>query len=196
MTNEIYALFDKLDEELRPGAAGEYLDIYLLGRAAMVLSYNVFLSTKDIDIVSWQKSRLEQRAIELSGRESRLARSLGLYLDPVPPGLPPVPTGFEQRCTLLPGNWKVLKVWLPDVHDLATTKLKSFRPQDREDLQLLCDRGLLNKTKLRESLDKAFTFRSPKVDDAEDDPDTPDWGKALGSFRRVEAYLEGFLSSI
>jgi hypothetical protein len=156
MNNQIFALLDRLDEELRPLAAGASLNIYLLGRAAMVLSYNLSLSTKDIDIVSRQESELEQRAIELLGKDSSLARSLGLYLDPVPQGLPPVPMGFEQRCKLLPGNWKVLKIWLPDVHDLAATKLKSFRPQDRGDLQLLCDRGLLNKTKLRESLDKAF----------------------------------------
>jgi Nucleotidyltransferase of unknown function (DUF6036) len=107
-----------------------------------------------------------------------------------------VPMGFEQRCKLLPGNWKVLKIWVPDVHDLAATKLKSFRPQDRGDLQLLCDRGLLNKTRLRESLDKAFPFRSLKLEDAEDDPDTPDWGKALRNLKRVEAYLAGSVASI
>ena len=196
MNKEIYALLDRLDEELRPLAAGEFLDIYLLGRAAMVLSYNVALSTKDIDIVSRQKSILEPKAIELAGMESRLARSLGLYLDPVPPGLPPVPRGFEHRCKLLPRAWKVLKVWLPDVHDLAATKLKSFRPQDREDLQFLCDRELLDKIKLFESLDKAFSFRSPKAEDAEDDPDTPNWGRALRNLKRVEGYLGGSISSI
>jgi hypothetical protein len=107
-----------------------------------------------------------------------------------------VPGGFEQRCKLLRGNWKVLKVWLPEAHDLAVTKLKSFRPQDREDLQILCDRGLLKKIKLRESLESAFPFRSPKEEDAEDDPDNPDWGKALKNLKRVEAYLEGSISSI
>lgn len=196
MNNEIYALLDHLDAALCPLADGASLNIYLLGRAAMVLSYNVSLSTKDIDIVSRQESKLEQKALELSGKDSRLARSLGLYLDPVPQGLPPVPMGFEQRCKLVTGNWKVLKVWTPDVHDLAATKLKSFRPQDREDLQLLCDRAQLNKTKLRESLDKAFPFRSPKVEDAEDDPDTPDWGMAYSNLKRVEAYLAGSISSI
>jgi hypothetical protein len=80
MNKEIYALLDRLDEELRPGAAGEYLDIYLLGRA--------------------------------------------------------------------------------------------------------------------ESLDKTFTFQSPKAEDAEDDPDTPDWAKALGDLKRVEAYLDGSISAI
>jgi Nucleotidyltransferase of unknown function (DUF6036) len=76
MNNEIFALFDRLDEELRPLAAGASLNIYLLGRAAMVLSYNLSLSTKDIDIVSRQESELEQRAIELSGKDSSYNQKL------------------------------------------------------------------------------------------------------------------------
>jgi hypothetical protein len=83
-----------------------------------------------------------------------------------------------------------------EVHDLAATKLKSFRPQDREDLQFLCDRGLLNATKLHESLQAAFPFKSQKLEDAEDDPDTPDWAKALEGWKRVESYLKGSIASI
>ncbi len=83
-----------------------------------------------------------------------------------------------------------------EVHDLAATKLRSFRPRDREDLQNLCDRGLLNAAKLYESLQAAFPFRSPKMEDTEDDPDSPDWGKALANWKQVEAYLKGSIASI
>jgi hypothetical protein len=50
--------------------------------------------------------------------------------------------------------------------------------------------------KLRASLEEAFPWRSPKEEDAEDDPDTPNWGKALTNFKRVEDYLNGKIMSI
>lgn len=196
MNDQIRTLLDRLDEELLLWAAGQHLDLFLLGRAALVLSYQFTLFTQDIDIVSTQNSELERRAIEVLGKGSPLARTLGLYLDPVPQGLPPLPSWYRRRCLSLAGNWKVLRVWTLEVHDLAVTKLKSFRPQDRQDLQILCDRGLLDAAKLHESLQAAFPFRSPKTEDAEDDMDNPGWGKALTSWKRVNAYLQGSITSI
>jgi hypothetical protein len=197
MNDQIRTFLDRLDEELLPFAkAEERFEMFLLGRAALVFYYRFQLSTTDVDIVWTRDSELECKAIELLGKGSTLARTLGLYLDPVPPAVPPLPGWFRSRCELVPGNWKVLKLWMLEVHDLAVTKLKSFRPKDREDLQILCDQGLLNAAKLRESLEAAFAFRSPKEEDAEDDPDTPDWGTALANFKRVESYLMGSIASI
>jgi hypothetical protein len=197
MNEQIRTFFDRLDEELFPFAKEEArLDMYLLGRAALVVSYQFSLSTKDIDIVWMRDSELERKAIELLGNGSTLAKTLGLYLDPVPQALPPIPIWFRRRCEMLRGNWKVLRLWMLEVHDLAATKLKSFRPKDREDLQILCDRGLLDAAKLEESLKAAFPFKSPKVEDAEDDPDTPDWGRALANLKRVQSYLKGAIASI
>jgi len=197
MNDQIRRFLDRLDEELLPFTQdGAHLDMFLLGRAALVLSYDFPLSTQDVDMVLMRNSELEARAIELLGKKSQLAKSLGLYLDPVPQGLPPLPMGFRHRCKPLTGNWKVLKIFVLEANDLATTKLKSFRPRDREDLQILCDRGLLDKAKLNDSLNEAFPFKSPKPEDSEDDPDTPDWGRALRNLRRVEAYLAGSSTSI
>src|SRR5262245_16738332 len=196
--NELIRTFlDRLDQELLPIAKGEErFELFLLGRAALVVSYRFPLFTNDIDIVSSWDSELERKAIALSGKESLLAKTLGLYLDPVSPGLPPLPSGFRNRCESIPGDWKVLRLWKLEVHDLAVSKLKSFRPRDREDLQALCDRGLLNPAKLRESLQEAFPFKSPKEEDADEDPDNPDWEKAVTHLKRVEGYLKGLNPSI
>jgi Nucleotidyltransferase of unknown function (DUF6036) len=197
MNEQMQNFLDRLDEGLLPFAKEEErFEMFLPGRAALVLHYQFTHSTKDIDIVWMRESELESKAIELLGKGTELAKTLGLFLDPVPQGLPPLPHGFRKRCELFPGNWKVLKLWILEVHDLAVTKLKSFRPRDREDLQNLCNKGLLNAAKLHESLQAAFPFRSPKAEDAEDDPDTPDWGKALGNLKRVESYLKGLIPSI
>lgn len=192
MNDPMRTFLDRLDAELYPFAKkGARFDMYLLGRAALVLHYQFALATKDIDIVEMRKSVLEEKAIDLFGQGSRLAQALGFYLERVPQGLPPLPSGFQQRCEEIKGGWKVIRPWVLDPHDLAVTKLKSFRPKDREDLQLLCDRELLDAATLRARLEAAFPFRSPKSDDAEGDVDNPAWTKALASFRRVEAYLNG-----
>jgi hypothetical protein len=197
MNEQMLAFFDRLDEEMRPFVQkGARLDMYLLGRAALVLHYRFALTTKDIDIVEMRDSVLEGKALELFGKDTGLAKALGFYLEQVPQGLPPLPSGFQNRCEEMKGNWKVLRLWVLEAHDLAVTKLKSFRPKDREDLQLLCDRGLLNVATLHTRLQAAFPFRSPKPDDAEGDADNPDWTKALNSLKRVEAYLKGAIHSL
>lgn len=197
MNDRILSFLDRLDQVLRPFAkAGEHFDMYHLGRSALVMHYGFPLSTTDIDIVWMRSSGLEQNAIDLVGKGTALAGVLGLYLDPLPPALPPLPVGFDKRCVLVPGSWKILRVWKLEVHDLAVSKLNCFRPKDREDLQALCDRGLLNAAKLSEALDAAFPWRSPKSEDADDDPDTPGWGTARANLQRVEDYLAGKISSI
>ncbi|HEY7327919.1 MAG TPA: DUF6036 family nucleotidyltransferase [Gemmataceae bacterium] len=197
MNDQIRTFFDRLDQELLPFAKEEArLDMCLLGRAALVVNYQLSLSTKDIDKVWMRDSELERKAIELLGNGSTLAKTLGLDLDPVPQALPPIPNWFRRRCGRIRGDWKVLRLWMLEVHDLAATKLKSFRPKDREDLQILCDRGLLDPAKLQESLTAAFPFKSPKVEDVEDDPDTPDWARALANLKRLQSYLRGSIASI
>jgi hypothetical protein len=197
MNNQLLTFLNRLDKALHPFAKeGERFDMYLLGRAALMVRYQFSLATKDIDIVEMRNSELEAKAIELAGQGSELTRTLGLYLEQVSPGLPPLPGGFARRCEEIHGEWKVLRVWVLEAHDLAVTKLKSFRAKDRQDLQMLCDRGLLNAARLRESLDEAFPLRSQKPEDAEIDPDNPDWSKALQGYKAVEAYLNGDSASI
>jgi hypothetical protein len=198
MNDQILSFLDRLDEALIPFAKeGECFHMYHLGRSALVMHYGFRLSTNDIDVVGMQNPALDQKALELLGKDTAMARTLGLYLDLVSPGEPSLPGWFRKRAEqVLPGNWRVLRLWKLEVHDLAASKLKSFRTNDRADLQALCDRGLLNAGKLRASLEAAFPFRSPKEEDAEDDLDNPDWGRALTHFKRVEAYLNGQIPSI
>jgi hypothetical protein len=76
-----------------------------------------------------------------------------------------------------------------EVHDLAATKLKSYRSQDRADLQFLCDQGKLSAESLRESLAHAFIWNTEKDGD-------PDYDRAFAHLERVAQYLEGRVSSL
>lgn len=175
--------FDKLDDALAPRANGKHLDLYLIGRAALIWRHGVQFATKDVDVVK-TGAELEGEAQDLFGKETEQAKALDLYLDLVPSGLPPLPTGFQSRCTEISGDWQVIRVWELEPNDLAATKMKSFRPQDREDLRILCEQGDLQPEQLRASVEKAWLWSTDK--DGDEMRDT-----TFLNLNRVIEYLEG-----
>ena len=178
----LQALDAALVEYAQPG---ERLDLYLIGRSALVLRYGLSLATRDVDIVERTGSpRLEQKALELFGEGTSQAATWGLYLHGVPQGLPPIPQTYCKKSCDLPGDWKVLRPRQPEVHDLAVTKLKRFHAKDREDLPILCDTGDLTPQGLQRALDSAYAF---SLDDDED----PGRKRAYENLQRVLAYLNG-----
>ncbi len=181
--DEIMEFLKAIDLELtRHAAEGEMLDFYLIGRSALILRFGLDLATIDVDIVSVHGSELERKAIELFGKGTANARRLGLYLEPVPQGLPPIPGGYFRQSTDIPGQWQVIRPRQPEPHDLAVTKLKRFHAKDRQDLQILCDSGELHPDLLRKALESAFAWS---------DKDDPDRERASGNLERVVEYLEG-----
>jgi hypothetical protein len=108
--SEIERFLHAIDDELAKSAgAGERLDVYLLGRAALILRYGLSLATKDVDlVVRGDESALQRQAFELFGKGTPNAVRWGLYLEPVPEGLPPVPGSYRRLSAELPGDWKVL----------------------------------------------------------------------------------------
>lgn len=183
MNDAILQLFQKIDDALIPFANGERLDLYLMGRSALIWSFQAPFATKDVDFVGLHAT-LETKAAELFGKDSAKAKELSLYLEFVPNALPPLPGGFQGRSTRVDGDWQVIRLWVLEPNDLAATKMKSFRPQDREDLRFLCDQGLLRADRLRDSMDKAWIWTTPK--DGDDDRD-----RAFANLEIVIAYLEG-----
>jgi hypothetical protein len=190
MLEQIRRFLSALDEALIVLAKeGERLDLYPIGRSALTLHQYLRIApggTQDLDVLqlSHPLPLLQARAIELFGKGTTKARALGLYLVLVPVGLPPVPGGFARRCREIPGDWKVLRIWQLEVHDLAATKLKCFRAQDREDLQLLCDSGQLEADRLMAALELAFRWTTEKDGD-------PDRERAFANLQRVVDYLAG-----
>ncbi|HYT88689.1 MAG TPA: DUF6036 family nucleotidyltransferase [Gemmataceae bacterium] len=184
--SEIVRFLEAIDEELAKHARkGERLDLYLVGRAALILRYGLALATKDVDLVTrGDVPALQARAFELFGKGAANAKKWGLYLEGVPEGLPPVPGSYRRLSVELPGDWKVLRPKQLDPHDLAVTKLRRFHAGDREDLRILCDSGDLTRKGLERALDSAYPFG---MDEEED----PDCKRVNDHFRRVIDYLEG-----
>ena len=182
---EILTFLRAIDDEIADLAReGETLDLYLLGRSAMVLGFDVRLMTKDVDVVFTHGSRLLDRAVEIFGAGTLAAAEHGFYLEAVSSGLPPLPIGYQKRCIAIPGPWRVLRPARPEIHDLAATKLSRFHARDREDVQILCDSGEMTVDGLRSAVDSAFTFSA-------DEDEDPKRKRAYSNMRAVIDYLEG-----
>lgn len=181
--DEILDFLQAIDAELLKHAKEqETLDLYLIGRSALILRYGLNLATRDVDIVHFHGSELERKAVELFGKGTMNAERLGFYLESVPQGLPPIPGSYCRRSEDVPGHWQVLRPKQPEPHDLAVTKLKRFHAKDRQDLQMICDSTQLNVDRLWEALDSAFAFA---------EKEDPDRARAAGNLMRVIDYLEG-----
>jgi hypothetical protein len=139
-SNALLRFLGAIDDELAKDAGeNETLELHLLGRSALVLGYGLPLMTKDVDIVYIDGSKLQGKAIASFGKGTPGANRYGFYLEAVSSGLPPLPVGYQTRCTDVPGPWKVLRPKWPEPHDLAVSKLKRFHPGDRQGIQILCD---------------------------------------------------------
>lgn len=184
--SEIVRFLEAIDAALAPFAGqGERLDLYLLGRAALILRFGLRLATKDVDTITrGDTSMLHTKAFELFGKGTPLAKEWRLYLESVPEGLPPVPGSYRRLSVALPGTWRVLRPNQLDPNDLAVTKLKRFHAGDREDLKILCDSGALIEKELDRALHSAYPFG---MDEEED----PACMRVNQHYRKVIDYLEG-----
>ena len=181
----IEAFLHAVDDELALHAKqGERLDLYILGRAALIVRFGVNLATKDVDVVTHRNDLgLERTALELFGAGTPNALRWRLYLEGVGAGHPPVPGRYQNLAVDLPGEWKVLRPRLLELHDLAITKLRRYHSGDSEDLRIICDSGAINPGDLLQALDSAFPFGI--------DPEDPFAKGVKEHFDKVVEYLEG-----
>jgi hypothetical protein len=190
MRERILQFLDAVDAELISQATqGQRLDLYVIGKAAVILFYGgeqAGAMTSDVDVVqiSHPPAPLLSAALERFGEGTPGAREQGLYLESVPNGIPPLAGGFKNRCTQMAGDWKVLTVWQPEANDLAASKLKRYAAKDRDDLRHLCDKGFLQEEQLRRSLNGAFMWETEETGD-------PDRERAFTNLEKVIAYLKG-----
>lgn len=183
MKDRIIEFLNDLDATLIVPASGDRLPLYHIGRSALVWRYGFASSTDDVDVIQpGGGGRLLVEALQHFGRGTAKAEQHGLYLEQVPEGLPPVPGGFDKRAEEVEGDWKVLRIYHLQPDDLAATKLKRFAAKDREDIQMMCDIGLLDPDRLQVRLESTFRYTLEKDGDRDRD-------KAFAHLAVVQAYL-------
>jgi hypothetical protein len=172
---DVLGLLKAIDAELYQHAGkGETLDLYLLGRSALILAYGLRIMTKDVDVVL-DTSQLLMLAVRTFGKDGTGHRGQGLYLETVSSGFPPIPGGFQDRCIGIPGNWLVIRPKRPEPHDLIVTKLQRFHAGDREDIQIVCDNEEVAIEVLRERFESAHAWS---------DRDDPKFEKAAANWKK------------
>jgi hypothetical protein len=76
----------------------------------------------------------------------------------------------------------VIRLYHLEVHDLTVTKLKRFSLKDQEDIQGICDLGVLDPGTLQERVEAAYWLTHEKDGD-------PGREAAFASLRVVKRYL-------
>jgi len=187
MKDRILAFLNDVNAVLVPIADGERLDLYHIGRSALVWKHGFVAATEDVDVITQQETdRLMGEAIRLFGKGTDKAREHELYLEAVPEGLPPIWSGCYNRATEVAERWTVIRLFHLEDHDFAVTKLKRFSTKDREDIRTMCDHGLLNPDTLMERVRAAYPFHIEHNPDKDDGP----WAKAaFDNLRIVVKYL-------
>src|SRR5580692_3903281 len=120
MKDQILTLLAQLDTALIPIANDERLDLYHIGRSALVWKHGFTAATVDIDVVRPRGDRrLMGEALRLFGKNSVKANQIGLYLEEVPEGLPPVWDGCFKRAKEADEKWTVIRLFHLEDHDLV-----------------------------------------------------------------------------
>jgi len=89
MKERIARFLNAVDAALVPVAVGERLDLYHIGRSALVWKHGFQSATIDIDVVRPRNDqRLVEEAVRLFGPGKPKALEFGLYLEVVPEALP------------------------------------------------------------------------------------------------------------
>jgi hypothetical protein len=190
MREQILQFLNAIDAALVSQAAeGQRLDLYVIGKAAVILFYGgeqTGAMTSDVDVVQFTYPRepLLDVALNQFGAGTSGAKQHDLYLQSVVIAIPPLPGSFKKRCTQMAGDWKVLRVWQTEANDLAASKLKRYAAKDKDDLRHLCDKGLLQEEKVRQSLENAFLW------DTEEGGD-PNRERAFANLEKLIAYMKG-----
>jgi hypothetical protein len=193
---QIIAFLRAIDDKLALFARkDQHLNLYLIGRMALILRLGRPLATRDVDCLQIppgsDEHELQKKAIEWFGQGTAEARKWGLYLEEVSAPMPPVPGGYQQNSEQISGNWRVLSPRLPRPNDLAVTKLRRFHIKDREDIRIMCDQGWLSKDELRQGFESAFCWHQKG-----DETDESQLQTARANLESVIAYLDGRTRSL
>jgi hypothetical protein len=183
MKDRLEAFLSDLDRYLAGQTQGEVLEIYPIGRSALVWNYDYNATTQDFDFLRPKnETPLLGLALQAFGKGTPKSREHGLYLEVVESAFPPMARGYEKRATPVAGPWKVVRLYRLESHDLVVSKLRRFSAKDRADVRLLCDLGHIDPVELEKRLEEAFPFGTPKDGDEYRD-------SAFRSLQLVQRYL-------
>jgi len=131
----------EIDETLK-----ETLELYCIGGFVFAYFYGLPRSTSDLDYSTAAPSNVNLD--ELAGEGSPLHKKYKVHLHRV--AVMTMPEGYEVRSSeMFPGNFRHLKLYVPDPYDSLLSKLERNDSKDRDDANYLFRSKKLNVDILR-----------------------------------------------
>ncbi len=151
--------FKELDANWKTQAADPLL-LRVIGSTALFLQSDYSRGTKDTDILEIDSltPSIQNTLTKLAGKDSKMAKKHRMYLELVAPAFPflPLPPLFHPIEAINKSLTK-FRIEALDITDVIVSKLKPFRPQDRDDISAMIDLDLVPHNKLVERFQMAMT---------------------------------------
>lgn len=125
-------------------------DLHCIGGFAISQYYGFARETADLDVLSVAPHAMRTTIAAAAGQGSALHRKHRVFIDQV--GVANFPDTYESRLQRAWPIWPNLRLWIPEPHDLALTKLERSNERDIRDVMFLAQAGLIN----RDTLIKRF----------------------------------------
>lgn len=125
------------------------VELHCLGGFVLGALYGRPRPTGDIDYIAALPGEEVKTVQALAGPESMLAKKYGVHVQYVT--IADVPDDYEQRLVaIFPQQFKNLRLFALDPHDIVLSKLTRNSAVDDEDIRFLVQRGVLDPTVLQE----------------------------------------------
>jgi hypothetical protein len=121
-------------------------DLHCIGGFAISQYYGFARETADLDVLSIAPQPMRAAVAAAAGQGSALQKKHRVFIDQV--SVANFPDAYESRIRRAWPIWSKLRLWIPEPHDLALTKLERSNERDIRDVMFLAQAGLINRDKL------------------------------------------------
>ena len=117
------------------------VDFHCIGGFVISQFYGLGRETADLDILRVIPKYIVERITEVAGRGSQLQKRHRVCIDYIQ--VANYPDSYESRLVRVFPNWKNIRLWALEPHDLALTKLERSSERDIQDVMYLAQAGLI-----------------------------------------------------
>jgi hypothetical protein len=121
-------------------------DLHCIGGFAISQYFGFARETADPDVLSVAPQPMRAAVAVVAGKGSALHTKHRVFIDQV--GVANFPDNYQSRLKRAWPAWKKLRLWIPEPHDLALTKLERSNERDIRDVMFLAEADLINRNTL------------------------------------------------
>ena len=144
-------------------ALDEPADFHRIGGFVVSQHHGFARETADLDVLTVIPPDAAKRFAELAGKGSPLQKKHRVSIDHV--GVANYPDDYESRLVRALPIWSKVRLWAPEPHDLALTKLERSNDRDIRDVMYLAQADLIHQetliSRFETELEPYITGRTP-----------------------------------